>query len=307
MLFRALSAAGPWGLAASAIVGALTASIASAFMADPALAGLFASRLGLLTKTIMDFVGSLGLAIGGLDAQLGIGGMFASLLTFWTGGVALFLGQLSILIDGVVDIAGWLGHRAKSQWGMATGDIDAYWREKKLADESWASTKAKFEPDGAYFARMTEYGRAYEALIRPPEKPNEGGKPTTTKTDNTFTGPITIKVTAERLGIRYESTARTERRIINALKGTERLLLIDEAHSLAVRSLNVIRDIHDEAKVPIVLAGTIDLRKRTNDSTIFFGQFTSRMVARCDVSEPALRPRNPRGRGAASRARRPWQ
>lgn len=201
VLVRALAATGPWGLAAAAIVGGLTSAMVLAFSQDSEMFGLFSSRMGLLATTVIDVTTSISTALGDLSTSLGIGGVFAGLLTFWTGGVALFLGELSILMDGVVDVAGWLGHKASAQWKMATGDVSGYWREKDLADKAWASTSAKFAPGGEYFARMDEYARQYEGLGKPKSTTGkEGdGKPSTTNNNNNFTGPITIKVTAERL------------------------------------------------------------------------------------------------------------
>ena len=44
--------------------------------------------------------------------------------------------------------------------------------------------------------------------------------------------------------------------VINVLIRSDRLVLIDEAHKLQVACLDVIREVADETKVPIVLAGT---------------------------------------------------
>lgn len=44
--------------------------------------------------------------------------------------------------------------------------------------------------------------------------------------------------------------------VIERLRGSDRLVMIDEAHKLQVAALDTIREIWDAAKVPIILAGT---------------------------------------------------
>ncbi|MEM9415372.1 MAG: ATP-binding protein [Planctomycetota bacterium] len=73
--------------------------------------------------------------------------------------------------------------------------------------------------------------------------------------------------------------------VIQALKGTGRCLLIDEAHQLKHESFELLRDIHDEAGVPIILAGTLKLNDSVNDHDLFFGQMSSRIALRYNVTE----------------------
>lgn len=84
------------------------------------------------------------------------------------------------------------------------------------------------------------------------------------------------------------------RLIVNHLRGTDRPILVDEAHQMRETALDVIRDIHDAAEVPIILCGTKTLRENVDDSAVFFGQFRSRIVAQCDVTELALKPKGGR-------------
>lgn len=84
------------------------------------------------------------------------------------------------------------------------------------------------------------------------------------------------------------------RQIIEHLKGTDRPLLVDEAHKLRPAALEILRDVHDASEVPLILFGTKDLRDNLSDTGMFYGQFTSRIVARCDVTEMALHPKHPR-------------
>lgn len=123
-----------------------------------------------------------------------------------------------------------------------------------------------------------------------------------------YTGSIYLRVTqserrntglvasfARMLGVPTRSTAHTTHRlVIDHLRGTGRPLLIDEAHALQASAIDALRDIHDEAEVPVVLFGTNDVRKKVNDTEAWYGQLNSRIVATCDLGELA---NPPRGRG----------
>lgn len=120
-----------------------------------------------------------------------------------------------------------------------------------------------------------------------------------------FPGSIYLRVTqserrntglvaslARILNIPIRSTiSHSHRLVIEHLSGTNRPLLIDEAHKLHEGALDALRDIHDEAGVPLVLFGTIKLTQHVNDTEVFFGQFSSRIVARVDLTELATKPR----------------
>lgn len=91
---------------------------------------------------------------------------------------------------------------------------------------------------------------------------------------------------AEAMRLRNAHTTRqAESRLVEALSGTRRLLLIDEAHQLNHDGLEFIRDIHDEAHVPVVLAGTMRIAEACDDQSEFFGQMSSRIAIRYDVTE----------------------
>lgn len=89
------------------------------------------------------------------------------------------------------------------------------------------------------------------------------------------------------------ATCEMQRRLIEHLTDTGRPLLIDEAHKLTQTSLDALRDLHDEAGLPVILFGTIDLKRQTDDTTVFFGQFSSRVIAHYDATDDLI---NPRGR-----------
>lgn len=82
--------------------------------------------------------------------------------------------------------------------------------------------------------------------------------------------------------------------IVESLRGSNRPIFIDEAHELSETGAKAIRDIHDETGCPIVLFGTIDLRKIVDDSQRFYGQFNSRIGPRTDVTELANRSNRPK-------------
>lgn len=62
---------------------------------------------------------------------------------------------------------------------------------------------------------------------------------------------------AQSLGLLENGRAEDiQDRIVRCLHNSDRLILIDEVHKLQVATLDVIREIWDEARVPIVMAGT---------------------------------------------------
>jgi len=81
------------------------------------------------------------------------------------------------------------------------------------------------------------------------------------------------------------TTHEAEQKIIDTLRGTGRCIIVDEAHQLQPETLEMLRDIHDEAGVPIVLAGTMKLSDQVSDHDQFFGQLTSRVALRYDITE----------------------
>jgi DNA transposition AAA+ family ATPase len=97
-----------------------------------------------------------------------------------------------------------------------------------------------------------------------------------------------IRALHDEMRLRAKGTGYDmEQKIIETLGGTDRMLLIDEAHQLTKSALEFIRDINDECEIPIVLAGTRDLEQNTQDQGVFFGQFASRVALRYDVNDSA--------------------
>lgn len=108
-------------------------------------------------------------------------------------------------------------------------------------------------------------------------------------------GPGLIMALCDQLGIGARAgLSRNQDALIDALRDSGRLLIIDEVHQAHETALEALRDIHDEAGVPIVLIGTVDALKLVTDTSQYYGQFSSRIGVRCDVTEFALRPKNPK-------------
>lgn len=71
------------------------------------------------------------------------------------------------------------------------------------------------------------------------------------------------------------------RAVVNSLQGTRRIIFLDEAHQLT-KAVRVVRSIHDQAGVPIIMAGTADILRYVDDRTDGRGQFSSRTI-RCNI------------------------
>ena len=77
---------------------------------------------------------------------------------------------------------------------------------------------------------------------------------------------------------KYAGTnADKKRAVIAVLRGSERLLIIDEAERMAAACFDDLRDISDDAGIGIVLAGTEHLEPLVQDERGRFGQIASRV------------------------------
>jgi DNA transposition AAA+ family ATPase len=65
--------------------------------------------------------------------------------------------------------------------------------------------------------------------------------------------------------------------IVDQLKGTNRILFVDEAQN-AGKHIGCLRSVHDQAQVPIVMAGTDEILQFANDRDHGRGQFSSRCI-----------------------------
>lgn len=73
--------------------------------------------------------------------------------------------------------------------------------------------------------------------------------------------------------------------IVEKLKGSDKLLIIDEAELLAYKSLEIIRRIHDMAKIGVVLAGMPRLRANLRGKKGEYKQLYSRIGFVGDLSD----------------------
>lgn len=105
------------------------------------------------------------------------------------------------------------------------------------------------------------------------------------------------KALGEAIGLRHLQTSYiASSRFIKTMRGTGRCVIIDEAHQLKHDALELVRDIHDEAGVPVILAGTIRLQEAVDDAGAFFAQMSSRIALRYNVIEDLAAGGGPGGR-----------
>lgn len=86
------------------------------------------------------------------------------------------------------------------------------------------------------------------------------------------------------------------RLVVEALQGTRRIILLDEAHQLK-KAIRCVRAIHDQAQVPIIMAGTYDILRFVDDRTDGRGQF-SRRTLRCNLMDYVRNAQDPDGNAA---------
>ena len=86
-------------------------------------------------------------------------------------------------------------------------------------------------------------------------------------------------------------------RIVKKLRGTHRLLVLDDAHKLPVVTLEMLREIHDECGIGILLIGDVDLAERIHSTTDDdHGQLESRFGIRLDVRQALYNDKSGRSR-----------
>lgn len=113
-----------------------------------------------------------------------------------------------------------------------------------------------------------------------------------TSTDKTI--KQVLARTAAELGLNDQYHAqRLMSNIIKTLRGTDRLLMYDEAHYANKDALNAIRDIHKQTGCPIMLVGTRDIFDAINDFDAFHGQMKSLISMSYDITVEANQSGNP--------------
>jgi DNA transposition AAA+ family ATPase len=76
-------------------------------------------------------------------------------------------------------------------------------------------------------------------------------------------------------------------RLAATLGSDDRLVVIDEAQHLQTDSLEMLRQLHDQAPFPMVLVGNPDIAARLQTRKAAFAQIWSRVGVRCDLSTAA--------------------
>lgn len=100
-----------------------------------------------------------------------------------------------------------------------------------------------------------------------------------------------LQLWARELGLGESGRAEDiQDRIVKTVAGTNRLMLIDEAHKLSVPALDAIREIWDEARIPIIMAATPVLHQTITGQRIgsqaveLMDQFYSRVAMFRDLT-----------------------
>ncbi|MGC8771778.1 MAG: AAA family ATPase [Brevinematia bacterium] len=70
---------------------------------------------------------------------------------------------------------------------------------------------------------------------------------------------------------------RVEKEIIRRLKGSDRMIIVDEAEYLPTKALDILRRLHDKANIPVVLVGMPRLAKNITGVGDKYRQISSRM------------------------------
>ena len=104
-----------------------------------------------------------------------------------------------------------------------------------------------------------------------------------------------LRVIARAVGVNERHTLDIlQERIIEALKASKRPVLVDEGHKLTTDSLDVLREVWDGARVPMLLAATPSFQARVkgggarySEAQDLFDQFSSRVGVFRDLSQLA--------------------
>ncbi len=98
------------------------------------------------------------------------------------------------------------------------------------------------------------------------------------ETDPTYSVGTILEELAIALGIEMKGRKdRLEKAIIAKLKGSERMIIVDEAEYLPTKALDILRRIHDKAEIPVVLAGMDRLIYNITGTNDKYKQISSRM------------------------------
>ncbi len=87
------------------------------------------------------------------------------------------------------------------------------------------------------------------------------------------------------------------RRVVNRLDGTKRMLMFDEIERVHYRTLELIRDLHDQTRCPVLLCGKPQIYEKlgfrhVGDFSVVTDQLAARVIIRRDLTE-RTRGKNP--------------
>jgi DNA transposition AAA+ family ATPase len=99
---------------------------------------------------------------------------------------------------------------------------------------------------------------------------------------------------ARMLGIGVSTrVSEIQFQIIERLRDTDRLVIIDEAHYLNADALHVVRDIQKQAGIGVALMGTRDIDQKMDDFSQFYGQMERLVSVRYDILEESQQSGEP--------------
>ena len=80
-------------------------------------------------------------------------------------------------------------------------------------------------------------------------------------------------------GARHQhNTAQRLQAAVSMFRSTDRPIFLDEAHTLPPGCFPVIRSLHDQARVPIIMAGAAEILHCVDDASLGGGQMASRCL-----------------------------
>lgn len=117
------------------------------------------------------------------------------------------------------------------------------------------------------------------------------GDPVLIRVDESQLRPLPLcRAIASRFGLSQSGTFdNLFRRIVGRLKGTKRMVIFDECERVAYKSLEMIRDLHDETGCPVLLCGKPPIYeklgfRRMGDYSEVTDQLAARIVIRRDLT-----------------------
>lgn len=95
-----------------------------------------------------------------------------------------------------------------------------------------------------------------------------------------------LKDLCNELKIDDKGLANTlKKRIVEKIKGSGRLIIIDQAEYLPIKAMDVLRSIHDQTKVGVLLVGLPLLWKKINTGDGLNDQITTRVFIKTELNE----------------------